>query len=92
MALTFSERKKKCVSSPNRQSGVIITIPCRRQDVNIAKGIYLPPVFAFLSDLILVATKLLAYTSYLLQSLAHREWETDTVKHAGHRIAEQLYK
>lgn len=44
-----------------------------RQEVNIATGIYLPPILALLSDLVLVATKLLAYTGNLLQSLGHRE-------------------
>lgn len=57
-------------------NAVIIIVPCWRREVNITKGIYLPLFPALLSDLILVATKLLAYTGYLLQSLRHREEET----------------
>lgn len=65
-------------------SAVIIIAPCWRREVNIAKEIYLPLIPALLSDLILVATKLLAYTGYLLQSLRRREEETETqLRHAG---------
>lgn len=37
----------------------------------------LPPISSLLSDLVLVAAKLLAYTSDLLQSLTEREKEMD---------------
>ena len=44
-----------------------------RQEVIIAMGIYLPLIPTLLSDLILVATKLLTDTGNLLQSLTQRE-------------------
>lgn len=55
-----------------------------RQDVRIAEEIYSPSISAFLSDLVLIATKLLAYTSDLLQSLRHKEGDGGTMRHAGH--------
>lgn len=81
------------------QQVVIIIVLCWCQKVNIAMGIYLPLISALLSDLILVATKLLAYTGYLLQSLRHRGEDRDTRRRQRYKetcwilcIAEELSK
>lgn len=76
------QRKKQ--GKQDTTSKVIIPGSRWRQDVCIAEEIYSPSISAFLSDLVLIATKLLAYTSDLLQSLRHKEGDRSTMRHAGH--------
>lgn len=81
MALTFGKEKQGIQDTTGK---VIIPGSRWRQDVRIAEEIYSPSISAFLSDLVLIATKLLAYTSNLLQRLRHKEGDRGTMRHAGH--------